>query len=54
MALRSLLVEIYPPRLDAAGLGAALQDLVAQAQQAGMDVRLSLEGADQLSDNATA
>ncbi len=54
LALRSLLVEIYPPQLEAAGLGAALQDLVAQAQQAGVHVHVSVEGADQLSDNATA
>ena len=39
LALRSLLVEIYPPQLDGAGLGAALQDLVAPAEQAGIDVR---------------
>ena len=54
LALRSLLVEIYPPQLQAAGLGAALQDLVAQAEQAGVDVHVSVEDADGLSDNATA
>ena len=54
MALRSLLVEIYPPQLDGAGLGAALQDLVAPVDQAGVDVQLSVDGSDRLSDNATA
>ena len=54
LALRSLLVEIYPPQLQAAGLGAALQDLVAQAEQAGVNVHVSVEGVDGLSDNATA
>lgn len=54
LALRSLLVEIYPPQLQAAGLGAALQDLVAQVKQSGVDVHVSVEGADGLSDNATA
>jgi len=54
LALRSLLVEIYPPQLQAAGLGAALQDLVAQAEQADVDVHVGIQGTDQLSDNATA
>jgi signal transduction histidine kinase len=54
LALRSLLVEIYPPQLQAAGLGAALQDLVAQVKQTGVDVHVSVAGADGLSDNATA
>ena len=35
-ALRSLLVEIHPPDLDADGLAAALDDLVAPAAAAGM------------------
>jgi signal transduction histidine kinase len=54
MALRSLLVEIYPPQLDGAGLGAALQDLVAPVDQAGVEVQLTVDGSDQLSDEATA
>ena len=44
LALRSLLVEIYPPQLDGAGLGAALQDLVAPAEQAGVDVHAQRRG----------
>ncbi len=54
LGLRSLLVEIYPPQLDAEGLGAALQDLVAPARQAGIDVELQVEGAERLSDHTTA
>jgi signal transduction histidine kinase len=54
MALRSLLVEIYPPQLDGVGLGAALQDLVAPVGQAGVEVQLTVDGSDQLSDEATA
>jgi signal transduction histidine kinase len=54
LALRSLLVEIYPPQLDGAGLGAALQDLVAPAQEAGVDVRLDVADTDSLSNQTTA
>jgi signal transduction histidine kinase len=54
LALRSLLVEIYPPQLDAEGLGAALQDLLAPARQAGIDVELQIDGAERLSDQTTA
>ncbi len=39
-ALRSLLVEIYPPDLRTEGLGAALDDLLAPASAAGIDVEL--------------
>ena len=35
--LRSLLVEIHPPELDASGLGAALEDLTAPAASSGID-----------------
>lgn len=52
--LRSLLVEIYPPQLAGVGLGAALQDLVANAQQSGVDVRLDVTSADRLPDETTA
>jgi two-component system NarL family sensor kinase len=41
-ALRSLLVEIYPPSLEQTGLGGALRDLVAGAQSRDVEVRLSL------------
>jgi two-component system, NarL family, sensor kinase len=43
-ALRSLLVEIHPPDLDADGLGAALQDLVAPAGAAGIDAHVEVMG----------
>jgi two-component system, NarL family, sensor kinase len=48
-SLRSLLVEIYPPELRTGGLAAALEDLVAPAQGAGVEatVRVSdIDGAD--------
>jgi two-component system, NarL family, sensor kinase len=54
LALRSLLVEIYPPQLDGAGLGAALQDLVAPAEQAGVDVTLVIGDVETLPENASA
>jgi signal transduction histidine kinase len=44
--LRSLLVEIHPPGLDAAGLGAALADLTAPATSAGMSASVSVDGID--------
>jgi signal transduction histidine kinase len=42
-SLRSLLVEIYPPRLAEAGLPAALTDLVAVASNRGLAVHLDLD-----------
>ncbi|HEX5017382.1 MAG TPA: histidine kinase [Actinomycetes bacterium] len=54
LALRSLLVEIYPPQLDGHGLGAALQDLVASAEQGGLDVTLRVDGATSMSEQSTA
>jgi signal transduction histidine kinase len=44
--LRSLLVEIHPPGLDAAGLGAALDDLTAPAASAGITTSVSVIGID--------
>ncbi len=41
--LRSLLVDIYPPSLRAAGLRHALQDLVATARTRGVEVALVLD-----------
>ncbi len=41
-ALRSLLVEIYPPNLRTAGLAAALSDLVAPLPSRGAEARLDL------------
>ena len=43
-ALRSLLVEIYPPNLDAEGLEAALTDLLARAN--GRDISATLDATD--------
>jgi two-component system NarL family sensor kinase len=42
--LRSLLVEIHPPGLNADGLPAALEDLTAQASTAGMETEVSVAG----------
>ena len=44
--LRSLLVEIHPPGLNAAGLGAALEDLIAPAASAGITTSVSVTGVD--------
>lgn len=41
-ALRSLLVEIYPPDLHTAGLAAAIDDLVAPAASAGVQVSVDV------------
>lgn len=41
-ALRSLLVEIYPPNLRSAGLAAALSDLIAPLSSRGIEARLDL------------
>lgn len=54
LALRSLLVEIYPPQLGAGGLSAALEDLVANARESGIDVRLDVTNTDGLPDDTTA
>lgn len=43
-ALRSLLVEIYPPDLHVAGLSAALHDLVAPLAAAGVQVDVDVTG----------
>lgn len=54
LALRSLLVEIYPPQLGAGGLSAALEDLVANARESGIYVRLDVTNTDGLPDDITA
>ncbi len=41
-SLRSLLVEIYPPNLERAGLAPALADLAARLRPRGIDVRLDV------------
>ncbi len=45
-ALRSLLVEIYPPNLFEEGLAAALDDLVARLRTSGVDATLVIDGLD--------
>jgi signal transduction histidine kinase len=42
--LRSLLVEIHPPGLNAAGLAAALEDLTSSAATAGIATSVSVSG----------
>lgn len=42
-SLRSLLVDIYPPKLDDAGLASALTDLVASAQNRGIATDLDTD-----------
>jgi signal transduction histidine kinase len=43
-SLRSLLVEIYPPNLQRAGLASALADLAARLRPRGIDVRIDVPG----------
>lgn len=45
-ALRTLLVEIYPPNLDAAGLPEALEDLVLAAADRGVRATVEVSGID--------
>jgi signal transduction histidine kinase len=52
--LRSLLVEIYPPDLRTEGLAAALDDLVAPALAAGIEVELEVDDTSGVRDEATA
>ena len=51
-SLRSLLVEIYPPDLGVDGLGAALQDLVAPAAEAGVTATVEVFGVESASDES--
>jgi two-component system NarL family sensor kinase len=51
-ALRSLLVEIYPPELRTEGLAAALDDLVAPAIAAGIAVDLTVDDTGGADDDA--
>jgi signal transduction histidine kinase len=46
--LRALLVDLHPPRLAAAGLEAALGDLVGPLQRRGVSVSVAVEGGDAL------
>jgi two-component system, NarL family, sensor kinase len=52
--LRSLLVEIHPPGLNAAGLGAALEDLTAPATSAGIATSVEIAGVTGVPDHAIA
>jgi two-component system NarL family sensor kinase len=52
--LRSLLVEIHPPGLNAAGLGAALEDLTAPATSAGVTASVSVDGVEGAPDHVVA
>jgi signal transduction histidine kinase len=51
-ALRSLLVEIYPPDLGVDGLAAALEDLVAPASSAGVGATVEVTGVDEASQDS--
>lgn len=53
-SLRSLLVEIHPPDLQAEGLPAALSDLIAPAGAAGIQASVSVEGAETVSSSKAA
>jgi two-component system, NarL family, sensor kinase len=46
--LRALLVELHPPNLAAAGLEAAIADLVSPLQASGAEVAVAIDGADRL------
>jgi two-component system NarL family sensor kinase len=49
-ALRSLMVEIYPPDLNAEGLGAAVNDLLAPAAAQGVEATATIEDIDDASE----
>lgn len=53
-ALRSLLVEIYPPDLHTAGLASAVHDLVAPLSAAGVQVDVDISGEEEASPAAVA
>src|SRR4051794_41145570 len=53
-ALRSLMVEIYPPDLQAGGLQAALNDLLAPATARGITASATVRGADDADDDVVA
>ncbi|HEX4724743.1 MAG TPA: histidine kinase [Pseudonocardiaceae bacterium] len=53
-ALRSLLMDIYPPNLAEEGLASALADLTDTLARHGIDVRLDAEGTERLSPDAAA
>ena len=51
-ALRSLMVEIYPPDLEAETLGASLQDLLAPAEAQGIVASASVSDLDQVGEQS--
>lgn len=53
-ALRSLVIDIYPPDLSAACLGDALDDLVVPAAKAGFEVKVEVDDLGAASDDAVA
>jgi two-component system, NarL family, sensor kinase len=53
-ALRSLLVDLYPPNLAEEGLPAALTELAGGLERAGLQVRLDVDGADDLPPDTAA
>lgn len=53
-SLRSLVLEIYPPKLAAAGLADALDELVVPASATGLDVRVRVDDVTGVSDDAVA
>jgi signal transduction histidine kinase len=53
-ALRSLLVDIYPPNLAEEGLASALADLTDSLARHGIEVSLDAEGTERLSPDAAA
>lgn len=53
-SLRSLQAEIHPPDLHVEGLAAALEDLTAPAQAAGVEATVSVVGADDATDTQAA
>ncbi len=52
--LRSLLVEIHPPGLNAAGLAAALEDLTARTTGAGVSASVTVSGIEEAPDHVVA
>jgi signal transduction histidine kinase len=52
--LRSLLLDLHPPHLAAAGLTASLADLVSPLEARGIDVSLAIDGADSLDESQEA
>ncbi|MGZ8687194.1 MAG: sensor histidine kinase [Gaiellaceae bacterium] len=46
--LRTLLVDLYPPNLAAAGLAAAIADLVGPLEARGVEVSVAIDGAESL------